>query len=87
MISNFYNIPIDNVKKFLPNFLDKEKYVLHYENLKLYLRLGLKLKNISCIRIQSTKMAKTICRINRRKKIIRKKCKLVVQINEQCCIW
>ena len=31
-------------KKLLPNFFDNEKYVLHYENLQLYLRLGLKLK-------------------------------------------
>ena len=30
---------------------DKEKYVIHYENLQLYLRLGLKLKNTSRIRI------------------------------------
>ena len=28
------------------NFFDKEKYVIHYKNLKLYFRLGLKLKNI-----------------------------------------
>ena len=26
------------------NFFDKEKYVLYYENLQLYFRLGLKLK-------------------------------------------
>ena len=43
-IPYFNNIPIGNVKKFVPNFFDKEKYVLHYENLQLYLRLGLKLK-------------------------------------------
>ena len=30
----------------MPNFLDKEKYTIHYENLQLYLRLGLKLKKI-----------------------------------------
>ena len=30
----------------MPNFFDKEKYVIHYENLKLYLRLRLKLKKI-----------------------------------------
>ena len=29
-----------------PNFFDKEKYVLRYENLQLYLRLGLKRKII-----------------------------------------
>ena len=43
-IADFYNIPIGNVKKLVPNFFDKEKYVLHYENLQIYLRLGLKLK-------------------------------------------
>ena len=61
-ITDLYNIPIGNVKKLVPNFFDKEKYVIHYENLLLYLRLGLKLKkNILCIRIQSTSMAKTTC--------------------------
>ena len=30
----------------MPNFFDKENYVLHYENLHLYLRLGLKLTKI-----------------------------------------
>ena len=30
----------------MPNFFDKEKYAIHYENLQLYLRLGLKLKKI-----------------------------------------
>ena len=39
-----HNIPIGNVKKLVPNFFDKEKYVIQYENLQLYLRLGLKLK-------------------------------------------
>ena len=33
----------------MPNFFDKEKYVLHFENLQLYLRLGLKLKKTYCI--------------------------------------
>ena len=44
MISDSYKIPIGNVKNFVPDVFDKEKYVLHYGNLKLYLRLGLKLK-------------------------------------------
>ena len=43
-IVDLYNIPIGNVKKFVPNLFDKEKYVIHYENLQLYLRLGLNLK-------------------------------------------
>ena len=43
-IEDLYNISIGNVKKLVPNLFEKEKYVLHYENLQLYLRLGLKLK-------------------------------------------
>ena len=34
-IADLYNIPIGNVKKIVPNFVGKEKYMLHYENLKL----------------------------------------------------
>ena len=45
-ITSLCNIPISNVIKLVPNFFDKEKYMIHYENLKLYLRLGLKLKKI-----------------------------------------
>ena len=44
--ADLYNIPIGNVKKLVANFFDKEKYMLHYENLQLYLRLALKLKKI-----------------------------------------
>ena len=43
-IADLYNFSIDNVRKSVPNFFDKEKYVIQYENLQLYLRLGLKLK-------------------------------------------
>ena len=45
-IADLYNIPISNAKKLVSKFFDKEKYVTHYENLKLCLRLGLKLKKI-----------------------------------------
>ena len=43
-IGDLYNIPIGNVKKLVPNFFAKKKYVIHYENLKIYLRLELNLK-------------------------------------------
>ena len=43
-IADFCNIPICNVKKLAPNFFDKEKHLLHYENLQFYLRLRLELK-------------------------------------------
>ena len=39
-IADLYDIPIGNFKKLVPNFFDKENYVLHYENFQLYLRLG-----------------------------------------------
>ena len=45
-IADLCNIPIGNVKKLVPNFFDQDKYVLHYKNLQLYLRLELKLKKI-----------------------------------------
>ena len=50
-IADLYNIPISNVNKLVPNIFDKEKYVLHHENLQLYLKLRLKLKNTLCTRI------------------------------------
>ena len=31
-IIDLNHIPIDNVKKLVPKFFDKEKYVIHYEN-------------------------------------------------------
>ena len=44
-IAHLYNIPIVYIKKLVPNFFDKEKYVLHYGNfILLYFRLALKLK-------------------------------------------
>ena len=37
---------IGNVEKLIPNLRDNKKYVLHYENLKLYQSLGLKVSKI-----------------------------------------
>ena len=39
-------IVVNKVSKLIPNLVDKKKYVLHYENLKQYLKLGLKLTHI-----------------------------------------
>ena len=39
-------IEVNKVPKLIPNLGDKKKYILHYENLKQYLRLGLKLTHI-----------------------------------------
>ena len=39
-------IVVNKVSKLIPNLGDKKKYILHYKNLKQYLKLGLKLTNI-----------------------------------------
>ena len=39
-------IKVNKVSKLIPNLGDKEKYVVHYKNLKQYLSLGLKLTKI-----------------------------------------
>ena len=39
-------LKIGNVEKLIPNLWDKEKYIVHHENLKLYLELGLKINKI-----------------------------------------
>ena len=89
MIPDFHNILLSNVKKLVPRFFDKERYVVHYENLQRYLRLGLKVKkNTSRIRIQSVTMVKTIYRLQHiQKDRCSKKCtqrwKSVVKTNEQ----
>ena len=83
-IADFYNIPIGNAKKSVPNFFDKEKYVPSNENLQLYLRLGLKQKNTLSLRIQSITMTSTICWFTKK---WRQRWKSVVQIDEQCYNW
>ena len=45
-IAEKYNISVGLVEKLIPTLCDKEKYVVHYRNLQLYLDLGLKLKKI-----------------------------------------
>ena len=44
MIREKYGISIGQVSKLIPTLADKKNYVLHYQNLQLYLSLGLKLK-------------------------------------------
>ena len=46
LILEKFNIKIGQVKKLIPTLADKQKYVLHYRNLQLYLDLGLKLKKV-----------------------------------------
>ena len=45
-IKEKFKISSGNVNKLIPTLSDKKNYVLHEENLKLYLSLGLKLKKV-----------------------------------------
>ena len=41
-----YGIKVGDVKKVIPNLGNKTRYVVHYENLQLYLSLEMKLTKI-----------------------------------------
>ena len=45
-IKNKFKISSGNVHKLIPTLCDKKEYVLHEENLKLFLSLGLRLKRV-----------------------------------------
>ena len=45
-IADKYNISIGLVSKLIPTLSNKEKYVLHYRNLQLYIDLGLKVSKV-----------------------------------------
>ena len=45
-IADCYEIKVGGVKKLIPNLGDKVKYVVHYESLKYYISLGMKLVRI-----------------------------------------
>ena len=69
-IADLYNIPIGIARKLVPKFFDKEKYVLHYENLQLYLKLGLKLKKIHrVLEFNQSQWLKPYIEFNKKKRI------------------
>ena len=85
-IAYFYSIPIGNIQILVSNM-----YVLLYENLQLYLRLGLKLKNIYLVlEFNQPRWSKQYIEFNTKKIIEAEKRdkdgKAFLQINEQRCI-
>ena len=72
----------------MPNFFNKEKYVLSYENLQLYLRLRLSLKKIHFVlEVNQSQWLKPYIEFNIQERIEAEKNnnkdgKSVVQINE-----
>ena len=54
----------------MPNFFDEEKYALQYENMQLYLRLGLKLKDIHYLfELNQSRWLKPCIELNIQKRI------------------
>ena len=45
-IANKYHIKIGGVNQLIPDLGNKNKYVIHYKNLQLYLLLGMKLVSV-----------------------------------------
>ena len=45
-IANELNITIGSVKKLIPNLMNKNNYVIHYRNVQLCLKVGLKFKKM-----------------------------------------
>ena len=87
-IADHYNIQIGNVKKLVPNFFD---YVIHYENLQLYLRLELQLRKVHrVLEFNQSQWLKPYVEFNTQKRIKAEKNSDKngkALYNEQCCIW
>ena len=45
-IASRYNIKVGDIKKLIPSLYNKIRYIIHYENLKYYFSLGMKLVKI-----------------------------------------
>ena len=68
-IADLYDILNGNVKKLVPHFFDNEKHAIYYENLKLYLRLGLKLKIYGVLELNQSQWLKQYVEFNTQKRI------------------
>ena len=70
-------IEVNKVPKLIPNLGDKKKYIFHYENLKQYLSLGLKLTNIyRGIKFEESQWLKKYMALNTESRTVAKKTSL-----------
>ena len=79
-----------NIPKLVPNLMDKNKYVVHYKNLMLYLSLGMKLKRIHrVLEFDEKPWMEPYSRLNieMRKKAKSAFEKRLLQTDEQLCLW
>ena len=68
-VAELYNIPIGNVDKLVSNLLDKEKCMIHYENLKNLLETRIKTEKIHRIlEFNQSKWIKTYIEFNTQKR-------------------
>ena len=68
-VAELYNIPIGNVDKLVSDLLDKEKCMIHYENLKNLLETRIRTKKIHRIlEFNQSKWIKTYIEFNTQKR-------------------
>ena len=86
-------IKIRIVEKLIPNLNNKTNYVVHYENLKLYESLGLKITKIHIgIKFKESTWLEEYINLNTRLRIEAKQRGNNVEVNffqtnEQFCLW
>ena len=87
-------VKIGNIEKLIPNLNIKTNYVVHYENLKLYESLCLKITMIPRgIKLEESAGLEEYIKLNTKLRIEAKQSgnsfevDLFVQTNEQFCIW
>ena len=67
----------------MPNVFGKEKYVIHYENLQLYLKLGLKLRKVHrVVKFNQSHWLKLYVEFNTKKNRSRKK--VLTRMEKEC---
>ena len=78
-----------NITKLVPNLMDKNKYVVHYKNLMLYLSLGMNLKRIHrVLEFDEKPWMEPYIRLNTdmcKKPSLH--LKRLLQTDEQLCLW